>query len=283
VPNKEHGFVVKDIVVNLSGAGPQDFAANYAVSVGASFGAHVVGISFVYDPVIPDGSLGGIPVDVIEVQRDENRKTANTVIERFKARAKAAGVSAETHVLEGSIGGGAALFGRIARRFDLAVIGQAQRERGASDEVIIEAALFETGRPLLVVPYIQKEGLKLDRVIVCWDGGRTAARAIADAMPFLERAKAVDVVVIAEERKEEEIAAANMIHHLARHGISASEKRMTKGDISIENIILSYAADSSADLLVMGGYGHSRWREFILGGVTRGILSSMTLPVLMSH
>jgi nucleotide-binding universal stress UspA family protein len=102
-------------------------------------------------------------------------------------------------------------------------------------------------------------------------------------MPFLERAKAVDLVVIAEERKEEEIAAASMIRHLKRHGISATDKRMTRGDISIENIILSYAADISADLLVMGGYGHSRLRELILGGVTRGILSSMTLPVLMSH
>lgn len=112
---------------------------------------------------------------------------------------------------------------------------------------------------------------------------RTAARAIADAMPFLERAKAVDVVVIAEERKEDEIAAASMIRHLERHGISATDKRMTQADISIENIILSYAADISADFLVMGGYGHSRLRELILGGVTRGILSSMTLPVLMSH
>ena len=275
--------MIKDIVVNLSGAGSQDFAADYAVSVGASFGAHLVGIAFLYDPVIPDGSLGGIPVDFIEVQREENKKTATVAVERFKNRAQAAGLAAETHLLEASLGGGAAVFGRIARRFDLAVIGQAQREHGASEEIIMEAALFETGRPLLVVPYIQKDGLKLDRVIVCWDGGRTAARAIADAMPFLERAKAVDVVVIAEERKEDEIAAASMIRHLERHGISATDKRMTQADISIENIILSYAADISADFLVMGGYGHSRLRELILGGVTRGILSSMTLPVLMSH
>jgi nucleotide-binding universal stress UspA family protein len=275
--------VIKDVVVNLSGRGRQDLAADYAVSLGATFGAHLVGIAFVYDPVIPDGSLGGIPVDVIEIQREENSRAAKAAVERFDAGAKAAGISAETRILEATLGGGAALFSGIARRFDLAVVGQAQREHGASEELMIEAALFESGRPLVVVPYIQKNGLKLDRAIVCWDGGRTAARAIADAMPFLKRAKAVDVLVVAEERKQEEITVANMIQHLARHDISASAKRTAKGDISIENVILSYAADSGADFLVMGGYGHSRLREFILGGVTRGILSSMTLPVLMSH
>jgi nucleotide-binding universal stress UspA family protein len=273
--------MIKDVVVNLSRG--QDFAADYAVSLGASFGAHLVGVSFIYDPVIPDGTLGGIPVDVIELQREENSREAKAAAERFDARAKAAGVSVETRLLEGSVGGGATRFGEMARRFDLAVIGQAQREHGASEELMIEAALFESGRPLVVVPYIQKQELKLDRVIVGWDGSRTAARAVADAMPFLERAKAVDIVVVAEERKQEEIAGTSMIAHLARHGITATARHTAKGDISVENVILSYAADNAADFLVMGGYGHSRLREFILGGVTRGILASMTLPVLMSH
>jgi nucleotide-binding universal stress UspA family protein len=275
--------VIKDVVVNLSGRDPQDFAADYAVSLGAAFGAHLVGIAFVYDPVIPNGTMGGIPVDVIELQREESSKVARAAVERFETSAKAARVSAETRMLEASIGTGATVFGSIARRFDLAVVGQAQREHGASEELLIEAALFESGRPLLLVPYIQRSGLTLDRVLVCWDGGRTAARAIADAMPFLERAKAVDVVMVEEERKQEAVTGASMIQHLVRRGIRATAKHTAKGDISIENVILSYAADAGADFLVMGGYGHSRLREFILGGVTRGILASMTLPVLMSH
>jgi nucleotide-binding universal stress UspA family protein len=192
-------------------------------------------------------------------------------------------VSAETRILEASVSGAASLFGAMARRFDLAVVGQAQRERGPSEELVVEAALFESGRPVVFVPYIQRQGLKLDRVLVCWDGSRTAARAIGDAMPFLERAKAVEVLTIAEENKQEEIAGGDMVAHLGRHGIPTSPKRTSMGEISIENVILSYAADSGADFLVMGGYGHSRWREFILGGATRGILASMTLPVLMSH
>jgi nucleotide-binding universal stress UspA family protein len=275
--------VLKDIVVNLSGRAAQDFAADYATSIAATFGAHVAGIAFLYEPVIPDGTLGGIPVDLIELQREENSKAANAAVGRFEAATKTAGVSAETRVLDATLGGAAALFGQIARRFDVAVVGQAQREHGASEELMIEGALFESGRPVVVVPYIQEQGLTLNRVLACWDGGRMSARAIADAMPFLERAKAVDIVIVAEERKNDEITGANMTEHLARHGVTANVKRIARGDLAIADVILDYAADSGADFMVMGGYGHSRLREFILGGVTRGILGSMTVPVLMSH
>jgi nucleotide-binding universal stress UspA family protein len=274
----------KDVVVNISGRGPRDFAAEYATSIAATFGAHIAGMSFLYEPVIPDGTLGGIPVDLIELQREENSKVANEAVSRFEAGVKKAGLSSETRILDATFGGAAAVFAQIARRFDLAVVGQAQREGGASDELLVEGALFESGRPLVVVPYIQKRGLTLERVLACWDGGRTAARAIGDAMPFLERAKAVDIVIVAEERKGgEEINGANMGEHLARHGVAANVKRIAKGDLAIEDVLLSYAADSGADFMVMGGYGHSRLREFILGGVTRGILASMTVPVMMSH
>ena len=274
----------KDVVVNLSGRGPRDFAADYATSIAATFGAHITGISFLYEPVIPDGTLGGIPVDLIELQRQENSMVANDAVGRFEAGVKKAGISGETRILDATFGGAATVFAQIARRFDLAVVGQAQREGGASDDLLVEGALFESGRPLVVVPYIQKRGLTLERVLACWDGGRTAARAIGDAMPFLERAKAVDIVIVAEERKGgDEINGANMSEHLARHGVTANVKRIAKGDLAIEDVLLSYAADSGADFMVMGGYGHSRLREFILGGVTRGILGSMTVPVMMSH
>ena len=275
--------MLKDIVVNLSSQGPRDFAAEYATSIAAMFGAHITGVSFVYEPVIPDGMLGGVPVDLIELQRQENSKAANDAISRFDAAAKKAGLSAETRLLDATFGGAATRFAQISRRFDLVVVGQAQRERGPADDLLMEGALFESGRPLVVVPYIQRRGITLERVLACWDGSRTAARAIGDAMPLLERAKAVEVVIVAEERKSEEMTGANMNAHLVRHGIAASVKRIAKGDIAIQDALLSYAADSGADFMVMGGYGHSRLREFILGGVTRGILASMTLPVLMSH
>jgi nucleotide-binding universal stress UspA family protein len=134
------------------------------------------------------------------------------------------------------------------------------------------------------VPYIQREGLKLDRTVVCWDGGRAAARAIADAMPFLQRSKAVDVLIVASDRpKSDETPGADIGQHLARHGVKVEVKRIQRADVDVQNAILSYAADNGTDFLVMGGYGHSRLREFILGGVTRSMLQSMTVPVLLSH
>jgi nucleotide-binding universal stress UspA family protein len=277
--------MVKDIVVNLTGGHPQDFAADYAISLAATFGAHVAGVGFIYEPVIPGTVLGGVPTDLIEVQREENSKNAKAAIGRFETAAKTAGVSAETRTLDASIAGAADLFGRIARRFDIAVVGQAQREQGASEELLIEGALFGSGRPVVVVPYVHKEPVKLDRILVCWDGSRPAARAIADALPFLKRAKTIEIVVVIGERdKSGEITGANMRRHLARHGINVEIKHITAGGgVDVPNAILSHAADSSSEFMVLGGYGHSRLREFILGGVTRSILGSMTVPVLMSH
>ncbi len=276
--------MIKDVVVNLKVGAASDPAADYAVSIAAAFDAHLAGIAFAYDPVIPPSIMGGIPADFIEAQRAESARAAKEAGARFEAAAKRNGVTAETRTLNATIAGAADTFGRLARRFDVSVIGQPKPDEAAPEEFITESALFESGRPVVIVPYIQKGAMKLERIIACWDGSRTAARAIADAMPFLAKSKAIDLLIVAGERgKSDEIPGADMGEHLARHGLKVDVKRIVSKDVDITNTILSYAADSSADLLVMGGYGHSRLREFILGGVTRGILGSMTVPVLMSH
>ncbi len=276
--------MVKDVVVNLTGGHPQDFAADYAISVAAAFGAHLVGVGFIYEPIIPGSVLGGVPTDLIEVQREENSRAAKAAISRFEEAARRAGLSPESRMLDASIAGAADLFGRIARRFDVAVVGQAQREQGASEELLIEGALFGSGRPVIVVPHSQRQGLKLDRVAICWDGSRPAARAIADALPFLTRAKTAEIVVVTGERdKSGEITGTNMSRHLARHGVTAEVKKLAAAVGGAQSAILAHASQSGADFMVMGGYGHSRLREFILGGVTRSILGSMPVPVLMSH
>jgi nucleotide-binding universal stress UspA family protein len=137
---------------------------------------------------------------------------------------------------------------------------------------------------VIFVPYIFKGAAQLDRVMVCWDGSRAATRAVADSLPLLGKAKQVEIVIVASGRpKSDEVPGADLAQHLARHGLKVDVKRITSPDIDVPSTILSYAADSSADLIVMGGYGHSRLREFVLGGVTRSLLESMTVPVLMSH
>jgi nucleotide-binding universal stress UspA family protein len=276
--------MIKDLVVNLSAGTAPDVAGEYAISVADAFRAHVSGIAFAFEPILPPSVMGGLPPDIIEAQRAEGENAANLLASRFEESARRAGLSLESRLIPTSLAGAADLFGKIARRFDLSVVRQAEPDSLAPQELIIEAALFESGRPVLVVPYIQKEGPKLDRVLVCWDASRSAARAVGDAMPFLMRSKAIDVVVVATERpKSDELPGADIALHLARHDLKVDLKRIVTGGTDVPSTILSYAADAGADFIVMGGYGHSRLREFILGGATRGILSSMTIPTLMSH
>jgi nucleotide-binding universal stress UspA family protein len=276
--------MIKDIVVNLGIGERANQAGDYAVSIAAAFDAHLAGIAFLYDPIVPISGAGYIPADVIESQERDNAAAAKAALDRFAAASKRAGVSAEPLTMSASLAGVAEQFSRIARRFDLSVVGQAEPESSAVEEVIAESALFESGRPVIVVPYIQKDPLKLDQVMVCWDGSRSAARAIGDAVPLLKQSKRVEIVIVANERgKQDEIAGADMGAHLARHGLNVEVRRTVLGDIDVADVLLSHAADSGSDFIVMGGYGHSRLREFVLGGVTRSIFRSMTAPVLMSH
>jgi nucleotide-binding universal stress UspA family protein len=277
-------MIIKDIVVNLSVGDGGDFAGDFAVSVASALDAHLTAIAFVYDPVVPVAATGYLPPEVIETQQRDSEDAAKAALDHIAAAAARAGIAVEPAKLPASFAGAGEQFGLIARRFDLAIVGQAEPDKGAVEELIAESALFESGRPVIMVPYIQKAPLKLDQVMVCWDGSRPASRAIADAMPILERAGQVELVIVANERgKQDEIPGADMGEHLARHGLKVDVKRITMGDIDVADALLSHAADSGADFIVMGGYGHSRLREFVLGGVTHSILRSMTAPVLMSH
>src|SRR5262249_8259260 len=216
----EEAAMVKDLVVNLAVGESRGNPGAYAVSVVEAFGAHVAAIAFAYDPILPATLMGGIPADFIESQRAEAEAAASAAIAKFEEAARRAGVSAESRLLAASIAEASDQFGRMTRRFDLAVVGQAEPDKASPDELIAETALFEGGRPVLVVHYIQKTGLKPDKVLVCWDGSRNAARAAGDALPFLSRADDIEVLIVAGERgKGDEIPGADIGHHLARHGL----------------------------------------------------------------
>jgi nucleotide-binding universal stress UspA family protein len=276
--------MIKDIALALEVGSSRDAARDYAISVATAFNAHVAAISFAYEPMLPPIDSGSaVPFEMIDAMREENKQAATSAIARFEEAARLAAVSAESRMIEASVSGATKAFGSIARSFDLSVVGQAD-PNSLRDDLMVEGALFDSGRPILVVPYIQRTGLKLDRVIACWEGSRNAARAINDAMPFLTRAKTVDVVTIdTREDKTGEIKGADIAQHLARHGLNVDLRRINAGDVDVANVVLSDAADHDTDFIVMGGYGHSRLREFVLGGATRGILASMTVPTLMSH
>ena len=276
--------MIKDIVANLSVGRSRDVATDFAVSLAATFDAHLAGVAFLYEPILPPGDMSGIPLDVIDTLRAENEKAAKAAANKFDEAVRGTALSAEVRVLDATDAGAPNIFAEVARRFDLSVVGQGDPDMPGPGDPMAEAALFQSGRPVLVVPYIQRAGLKLDHLLVCWDGSRSAARAVGDAMPFIVRAKATEIVIVANEAtKSDEMPGADIAHHLARHGAKVEVKRIVSTETDVASTILSHAADSSADFLVMGGYGHSRLREFVLGGATRGILASMTVPTVLSH
>jgi hypothetical protein len=162
--------MIKDILVNLSYGTSQDGVSNYALSVAETFGAHIVGTAFAY-PVMASGV--GFSTSFLRAQQPEAQERAESVAAAFDEASHRAGVSAETRRLEAGIGDVPSQFAHIARRFDLSVIGQFESGRDhPTKNIVIEAALFESGRPVLIVPFIQKDRLKLDHVMVCWDGSR---------------------------------------------------------------------------------------------------------------
>ncbi len=276
--------MIEDIVVNLNVRGGDAAGADYAVSAASMLDAHITGVAFAYEPNVPGASMGYLPVEILEAKRRDNEAAAKIAIDRFTAATARAGVSAQPWLLSSTFADAADQFGRMARRFDIAIVDQGEPDNNTTAAVILESTLFESGRPVIVVPYIQKAPLKLDHAMIFWDRSRPAARAIADAMPLLERAHLTEVVIVAKDaRHEEEIEGADIGLHLARHGLNVEITRLERGDIDVANALLSHSVDCGADFIVMGAYGHSRLREFVLGGVTRSMLRSMMVPTLMSH
>ena len=175
-----------------------------------------------------------------------------------------------------------------ARHSDLAIVGQ---EGGEESTVawggLPDSLVMVCGRPVLIVPYIGAEVPIGGKVMVAWDGGREAVRALNDALPLLERAEQVYVVSVNPDASDGarglRLPGADICLHLARHGINAHAQTVVARDIDVGNLLLSRAADIGANLIVMGAYGHPRWREIVLGGATKRLLGEMTVPVLMSH
>lgn len=277
--------MIKDIIVNLEHKITRDPARDFAISVAESFDAHVAGVAFAYAPDFPGYAMLDIPAEIVTQMIAESEKTALAAIERFEAAAKRSLVSAEHRLLRTMGATAPAILSTLARRFDLSVFMQSEPE-GVDNDDMIETSLFQSGRPLIVVPYIQKDGLRLDHVVCGWDGSVAAARAINDALPLLVKAAAVDLLIALNGKTNTDpnvIRGAQIATHLARHDVKVEIHTVPAADIDVANAILSYVADSSGTLIVMGGYGHAKLREIILGGVTRDILKSMTVPVFMSH
>lgn len=277
--------MIKDIILNLELDKSRDCIRDFAISVAEMFDAHIAGVAFVDGSSIPGVLTPDFPSHVLASIIAEQEKAARETVVRFEAAAKRNLLSVEPRLVTQSEFGPPRTFSAMARHFDLSILMQSDNDQGASNDTLIEATLFDSGRPLIVVPYIQKNGLKLDRIVCGWDGSRAAVRAINDAIPLLKKSKVVELLIVSNEKiaDQREILGVEIGTHLARHGIKIEVEMVPAADTDVATAILSHVSDCSASMIVMGGYGHSRLREFVLGGATRGILSTMTVPVFISH
>jgi len=274
----------KDILLLLDLADRPSPAMAVAIDLAARAEAHLTAITLAVDPVVTGFVVAPVPVDLIERARQDALALAKTASDRFDEAARLAGIERETRVNEVLMGGIPQGFVASARLADLIVVGQESPDHPEPlRDVLIETALYEGIAPVLVVPYIAKAPLKLDKILFAWDGSRPAARAIRDALPFLPKGAEVTILMIGAATKLPGEPGADVATWLARHGLSVQLKSLPGAGVPIADAILSHAADIGYDLVIMGAYGHSWMREALFGGATRDILRTMTVPVLMAH
>ena len=274
---------LNDIILHVDGAEATKARVEFAVALAKDHGAHLLGIAFAPTALLP---LYGADVglaDMSEVLEGVKAK-GETALQAFKARAKAEGVSVEGRLMQGMSEEFPRDFARSARHVDLAIIGQPRDgDPLIGQYALVERCLFASGRPAIIVPAAAEKVEIAGTVVVAWDGSAEAARAFNDALTFLRRPKRVVLLVGVPEEGSEPPGVDDMVAHLKRRGVSAEMIRFSTSEGDIGRTILAKAKKLRADMIVMGAFHHSRWREFILGGVTLTMLEEATIPLFMAH
>ncbi len=288
-------MAIRDVLVHLGADEAAEFANAFALRLAERMGAHMTAAAVVLDIPFPSPEPSGMVPDwplfdyetftkIGEVQRVAAEKS----YEHF-ALAAPVGVQTEFVLIQAIWEKARDDFARLARHFDLAVIAASGGRKAEASDVgevsvdLIPSALFGSGRPLFIIPAAPAGAMRLDKALVCWDGGTQAARALAESLPLLAQAQSVEVAcVIGEGESSKNLPGFGITQHLARHGIEARLRELVSSS-DAGSALLDHARDIGADFLVMGGYGHWRVTELVLGGATRTILESSPIPVFMAH
>jgi nucleotide-binding universal stress UspA family protein len=270
--------MIRDLGVVIDGQSTT--AGPYALSLAKLLRAHLTAVSAVVEPDLPSYAYGD---DLVAFTSAERHRAAHDMVEKVKKGGHQEGLEITALALENLVERSFDPLNRIVRLFDLVIAGQGTPDEAQDSARLMETIVFGSGRPTIVVPYIQSSPASLTSVLVAWDGSAPAARALADAVPLLAQAGRIELLCLdAKVLKGYDEQGTALTQHLARHRIDATF-RCVPTFVDIGNALLSRAADMGADLLVMGAYGHSRLREAVFGGVTRTLLNAMTIPVLMSR
>lgn len=285
-------MALKDLLVHLDASPRSAVRLALAATLASRHGAHLTAVYVVELPSAalfygdPSGFADACLVDeMMSKMREAAMVEARRVEQSFSDRIGRDGITGEWRLVEALAADTVALHARYA---DLAIVGQ--HDPGdtsiSSATEVAAGTLLSSGRPMLVVPYAGPVDRCGETVLVGWKSSREAARAVNDALPLLQQARSVTVLAINPEQGiggDGDVPAADIALHLARHGVKAAAAHTVATEVSEGDVLLNYADDIGADLIVAGGYGHSRLRELTVGGVTRTLLTTMTVPVLLSH
>ena len=258
-----------------------------AVAIAAAFDARLAAIACEVKTALPNTLFGNALIDLQGIAAAEAKKSAENaarLLAAFNVETRKHEVASETISESCFTGEVPEIFVEYARLRDLTIVPVPQG--AAFDQWYAESLVFGSGRPTLVIPYEWKRRVpfRLETAVVAWDFSRAATRAVADAIPALQKAKRVYVLTVTNEKEfDTRRSASELAKHLTHHGVEVIVDTVDAAERDVGTVIKSYCATRDADLLVMGAYGHSRLREFILGGATNSLLSRPTLPIFMSH
>jgi nucleotide-binding universal stress UspA family protein len=276
----------KTILVSLNDLERNQLLLDSAAGLARSFGAFLLGVYIV--PAIEVYATFGLEPVIFEGNRDLFQKAEKSVRATFDTVLKDAGIHGDIKVIDSTSPAIAGDFVDCARRSDITIVNQPSENTALSvvDRDFVERVLLSTGRPTLVLPRSGRTDLAANLAVIGWSGKREAARAVFDSLPLLKKARKVKIVWVDPEMEYPHpggLPGAELAETLSRHGIDATVEPISTGGREAGETLLTAVADSGAELLVMGAYGHSRLSEMILGGATRSVLKDMKCPVLFSH
>jgi nucleotide-binding universal stress UspA family protein len=279
--------MIRDILVHVPTEQTIKPVVDASVSLAPFFGARIEAIATGYvtaSSYVIEGSSAGATAAVFEIGEKHAADRALAALTVFETEARNAGVPYLCRSIVDLPEEAMISIGAASRLHDLSIVLQPEPGEHSFDKAISTEILLQSGGPVLFVPYIFRGSFRPRRVAVCWDGSRLAARALRDAEPFLSQANSISVVAInSDPLAAPEASPGRVVKHLGRFGRPVRLITSEQGRSGVQPSILSLAADASADMLVMGAYGHSHLQETVLGGVTSEMLKTMTIPTLMSH
>jgi nucleotide-binding universal stress UspA family protein len=274
-------MAIKDILVHVDTQPGSEDRIAFAASLAKKTKAHLTGLHVKAEVVIPVTENDVIvPESLIEDQERVIELQAQAAKTQFDSALGANAIDGEWRVERGFA---ADVLRHHAHAADLIIVGQQHPDSTESNDVP-EGVLQDTGCPTLIVPYAGVGRAFAKNVMVAWDDSAPAARAVHDSLALIAKAKRVEIVAVrTKDSESDEDPCAEICAHLLRHGVKAEGITLRKNGGNVSDMLLSHAADNNCDLLVMGSYGHSRWREFIFGGVTEDMLEKTTIPIFTSH